>query len=116
VVKQAYEKKLLRGNKLIAARRLIEQRRRRGKGLRILHSKREKTLSSTSLIRAFEEDVDRKRILIRKAETTRNRLVFVTEAMRKLLADDNFVTLLRAESLETLPKNLAMRIDVGGAH
>jgi ParB family transcriptional regulator, chromosome partitioning protein len=43
------------------------------------------------------------------------RLVFVTEAMRKLLADDNFVTLLRAEALETLPKNLAMRIDVRGA-
>jgi ParB family chromosome partitioning protein len=41
-------------------------------------------------------------------------LIFVTEAMRKLVADDNFVTLLRAESLETLPKNLAMRIEVGG--
>jgi ParB family transcriptional regulator, chromosome partitioning protein len=115
VLQQAYEKKLLRGNKLIAARRLIEQRRRTGKGLKINHSKRERTLSSTSLIRAFQEDVDRKRILIRKAETTRRRLVFVTEAMRKLLADDNFLTLLRAEGLDTLPKNLAARIDVGGA-
>ncbi len=114
VLQQAYEKKLLRGNKLIAARRLIEQRRRRGKGLKIHQSKREKTLSSTSLIRAFQEDVDRKRILIRKAEATRSRLVFMTEAMRKLLADDNFVTLLRAEGLDTLPKNLATRIDVGG--
>src|SRR5207302_5786595 len=85
VLQQAYEKKLLRGNKLIAARRLIEQRRRRGKSLKIHQSKREKTLSSTSLIRAFQEDVDRKRILIRKSETTRSRLVFVTEAMRKLL-------------------------------
>jgi ParB family chromosome partitioning protein len=115
VLQQAYEKKLLRGNKLIAARRLIEQRRRTGKGLKINHSKRERTLSSTSLIRAFQEDVDRKRILIHKAETTRSRLVFVTEAMRKLLADDNFLTLLRAEGLDTLPKNLAARIDVGGA-
>jgi len=115
VLQQAYEKKLLRGNKLISARRLIEQRRRRGKGLKINYTKRERTLSSTSLIRAFQEDVDRKRILIRKAETTRSRLVFVTEAMRKLLADDNFVTLLRAEGLDTLPKNLALRIDVGGA-
>jgi ParB family transcriptional regulator, chromosome partitioning protein len=115
VLQQAYEKKLLRGNKLIAARRLIEQRRRTGKGLKINHSKRERTLSSTSLIRAFQEDVDRKRILIRKAATTRSRLVFVTEAMRKLLADDHFVTLLRAEGVDTLPKNLAARIDGRGA-
>ena len=34
VLQQAYEKKLLRGSKLIAARRLVEQRRRRGKGLK----------------------------------------------------------------------------------
>jgi ParB family chromosome partitioning protein len=51
--------------------------------------------------------------LIRKAEGTRNKLIFMTEAVRKLLADDNFVTLLRAESLDTLPKNLAARIDIG---
>jgi ParB family chromosome partitioning protein len=114
VLQQAYEKKLLRGNKLIAARRLIEQRRRRGKGLKINHPKRERTLSSTSLIRAFQEDVDRKRILIRKAETTRSRLIFVTEAMRKLLSDDNFVNLVRAEGLDTIPKNLGARIDIGG--
>ena len=113
VLQQAYEKKLLRGNKLIAARRLIEQRRRQGKGLKINHNRRERTLSSTSLIRAYQEDVDRKRILIRKAETTRSRLVFVTEALRKLLADDNFVNLLRAEGLDTLPNNLAARIHAG---
>src|SRR3954465_13497991 len=35
ILQQAYEKKLLRGHKLIAARRLVEQRQRRGKGLRI---------------------------------------------------------------------------------
>jgi ParB family chromosome partitioning protein len=112
VLQQAYEKKLLRGHRLIAARRLIEQRRRRGKGIKIHQNKRDKTLSSAALIRAYQQDVDRKRLLIRKAETTRNRLIFMTEAMRKLLTDDNFVTLLRAEGLDTLPKNLAARIEV----
>jgi ParB family transcriptional regulator, chromosome partitioning protein len=117
VLQQAYEKNLLRGHKLIAAKRLIEQRQRRGKGLRInggLNGKRrERPLSSNALIRAYQEDVDRKRLLIRKAGTTRNRLVFVTEAVRKLLIDENFVTLLRAEGLDTLPRNLAARIEVG---
>ena len=67
-------------------------------------------MSSTALIRAYREDVDRKRVLIRKSNATRDRLIFITEAMRKLLSEENFVTLLRAESLDTLPKNLAERI------
>jgi ParB family chromosome partitioning protein len=114
VLQQAYENKLLRGRKLIAAKRLIEQRRRRGKGLRINgRHKRDRTLSSNSLIRAYREGVDRKRLLIRKANSTRDRLIFVTEALRKLLADENFVTLLRAEGLDTLPQNLAERIRTG---
>jgi len=75
--------------------------------------RRERPLTSNALIRAYQEDVDRKRILIRKAETTRNRLVFMTEALRKLLGDENFVTLLQAEGLDTLPRNLAGRIDIG---
>ena len=69
--------------------------------------RREQPLSSNALIRAYREDVDRKRVLIRKAKATRNRLIFVTEAMRKLFDDENFVTLMRAEGLDTLPKNLA---------
>jgi hypothetical protein len=64
-------------------------------------------------LEAYQEDVDRKRLLIRKAETTRNRLIFVTEAVRKLLIDENFLTLLQAEGLDTLPRNLAARIEVG---
>jgi len=114
ILQQAYEKKLLRGHKLMAARRLVEQRQRRGKGLKIngqVSKRRERPLSSTALIRAYQEDVDRKRLLIRKAETTRNRLMFVTEALRKLFVDENFVTLLRAEGIDTLPRNVALRLE-----
>jgi hypothetical protein len=52
-LQQAYERKLLREHKLIAAKRLIEQRRRRGKRLQI--NRRQKTLSSTALLRAHRE-------------------------------------------------------------
>jgi ParB family transcriptional regulator, chromosome partitioning protein len=113
VLQQAYEKKLLRGHKLIAAKRLIEQRRRKGKRLRINVNRREKTLSSTALLRAYREDVDRKRLLIQKANATRSRLIFLTEAIRKLISDENFVTMLRAEGLDTLPQNLADRLREG---
>lgn len=110
ILQQAYEKKLLRGRKLMIAKRLIEQRRRRGKGFKINGQKSDQSLSSSALIRAYRQDVDRKRVLIRKANATRDRLIFITEAMRKLFAEENFITLLRAEGLETLPKNLGDRI------
>jgi ParB family chromosome partitioning protein len=57
VLQQAYENKLLRGRKLMTAKRLIEQRRRRGKGFKIGGQKREQPLSSTALIRAYREGV-----------------------------------------------------------
>lgn len=109
-LQQAYENKLLRGRKLILAKRIIDQRRRRGKGLQADRSRGgQPPLSSTALIRAYREDADRKRVMIRKAEATRDCLIFITQALRALFADENFVTLLRAEGLETLPKNLAER-------
>jgi ParB family transcriptional regulator, chromosome partitioning protein len=113
-LQQAYENKLLRGRKLLIVKRLIEQRRRRGKGLRTTVAKREQTLSSAALLRVYREDADKKLLLVRKAQATRDRLVFVTEALRKLLEDEHFVTLLRAEALDTLPRNLADRFQPAG--
>jgi ParB family chromosome partitioning protein len=113
-LRQAYEKKILRGRKLLIVRNIIEQRRRRGKTLP-KRSARSASLSTAALIRTYQEDAERKRLLIRKAGATRDRLVFVTEALRRLLADESFVNLLRAEGLDTLPRNLAARMQGRGA-
>jgi ParB family chromosome partitioning protein len=114
-LQQAYEKNILRGRKFLAAKRLVERRRRRGRPSRNSGNKTEQqTVSSNSLIRTYREDVDRKRLLIRKANATRDKLIFVMEAIRKLLADENFVTLMRAEGLESLPSNLADRLRASG--
>ena len=43
---------------------------------------------------------------IKKAELAQGRLLFVTEAFRALRSDENFLTLLRAESLEAMPTYL----------
>src|ERR1035441_5404979 len=51
ILQQAYEKKLLRGHKLIAARRLIEQRRRRGKGVQINGNRSEEHTSELQSLR-----------------------------------------------------------------
>jgi ParB family chromosome partitioning protein len=52
--------------------------------------------------------------MIKKADVTQNRLLFVVEAMRQLLADENFMTLLRAEELSTMPRPLADLIAARG--
>jgi len=113
VLHQAYEKKLLRGHRLTAVKRLVAQRQRRGKGFKPGGSGQKRTLSVDRLLRTYRDDTDKKRMLVRKAEATHGRLVFVTEALRKLLNDENFVTLLRAEGLETLPRNLGARLQQG---
>ena len=110
VLQQAYETKALRGRKLMAVKRLIAQRRRSGKTLDPGGRKRNRPLSVEALLRAYQQDTEKKRLLVQKAETTRDRLIFVTEALRKLFDDEHFVTLLRAEGLDSLPKSLGDRL------
>jgi ParB family transcriptional regulator, chromosome partitioning protein len=108
-LQKAYENGDLKGKKLATAKHLIEQRRRRGKTFGPWHRKADK-LSPSTLIRSYKQDVERKRMMMRKAEATRDRLTFVVHALRTLLADEGLVSLLRAEELDTLPRNLTVRM------
>ena len=110
VLREAYENNQLRGGRLMAAKRLVEARQQYGKGQPSADRKKKRTLSVESLIRTYQNDVEKKQVLLRKATATRNELMFITEALRKLLNDENFVTLLRAEGLATIPKNLSDRL------
>ena len=106
---QAYENNMLRGRNLLAARRLVELRQRAGKAS---HSKgsRPKSLSPENLVRVFEEDTERKRLMVKRTQATRNRLVFITEALRQLSKDESFIALLDDEDLKTMPARLAARV------
>jgi len=114
VLQEAYERKLLRGQSLLAAKRLVERRKRHGKRPATKERARARPLSVDALLRTYQQDVDKKRSIVRRAEATRNRLVFVIEALRALYAEEAFVTLLRAEGLHTLPRGLGERIHEGG--
>lgn len=108
---KAYEDKLLRGRALIAARRLAEVRKRSGKAAK-LNRLVEKGSAATpeDLVKAFQEDTERKRLMIRKTEATRNRLVFIVEALSQLSNDESFIALLEDEGLASMPNRLAERI------
>jgi ParB family transcriptional regulator, chromosome partitioning protein len=116
---KAYTEKKLRGKKLVAVRRIIEQRRRRGKQI---HDSRfgrrdgsKRPLTSESIIRVYRQEADRQKLLVKKAEVTQSRLLFIVEAIRELRDDENFANLLRAESLDSMPAFLEQRIADGMA-
>ena len=115
----AYTQKKLRGKKLAAARRLIEQREARGKKIHPKQYGRDgrnrRPLTSEALVRAYQKEADRQKLLIKKAELTQGRLLFICQAFRTLLEDDHFVTLLRAEGLETMPSYLNDSLAEGAA-
>lgn len=106
----AYERGLLKGRKLLIARKVVEARRRRGKGLDAGDARKRSPVSAEALVKAYQEDAARKRSLIKRAATTRDRLLFIVEALRRLSADQKFLDLLDDEDLGTLPQNLAERL------
>src|SRR6478736_5348077 len=111
---QAYAEKKLRGGKLVAVRRLIDQRRRRGKHLHgPIYGRRDspkRPLTSESMIRVYRQEADRQRLLIKKAEVTQNRLLFVVEAIRALRDDTEFARLLQMEKLGLMPAFLEQQL------
>jgi len=113
-LQDAYESGQLRGGQLMQARRVLQRRSALGKTLAHRPARKGASVTSSSLVRNYQHEVDRHKLLIRKADFTRQRLLFVIEALRQLLADEHFSNLLRAEGLDTLPKQLAERIWSGG--
>lgn len=109
-LRQAYESGDLKGKKLAVAQHLVEQRRRRGKSFGPGGRKGSGRVSPSTLIRTYKQDVERKRHLVRKAEVAREKLMFVVQALKTLFVDEELMALLRAEELDTLPRNLAVRI------
>ena len=110
---EAYEDKTLRGRKLLTVRRIIEARKTNGKtctsGVR---RRNDRPQTAESLVRVYRQEADRQKLLIKKAQITEHRLLVIVSALKNLLRDENFLTLLRAEELHTLPAPLAEKIQI----
>lgn len=107
----AYTEKSLRGKELLRARRLIDQRHARGKRISTGgRPKREKALNGAAVLRVYKEETARQRSLVRQARKCETKLQFVLASIRQLLADEDFVAVLRKEALDKLPQNLAEQV------
>jgi ParB family transcriptional regulator, chromosome partitioning protein len=115
---EAYEAGALKGRKLTSVRKLLDIRSRTQKqgiltgpmGPRGPARK----VTPADLLQVYQREAERQRILVKKADFAQTQLLFIVEALKDLLADEGFATLLRAEGLHTMPKALLMRVH--GAH
>jgi ParB family chromosome partitioning protein len=101
---EAYRSGDLRGAKLRAVERLIATRsgaaRAKDKGI----------VSAADLLQEYESFTDKQRALVQRASVVRERLAILTTSLKKLVCDPQFVRLLLAEGLETMPEHLMSRI------
>jgi len=108
---EAYEKKKLRGTALTTVRQLIDKRQTKGKRLRVgTYSGRKEELTTNMLIRTYRQEVERQTMMIKKAKLCEARLIFIASALGELLQDEHFSILLKAETIDSMPKYLADQI------
>ena len=101
---KAYESKQLNQFSIRTVKRLIEQRRFIGKERDNDKGKKKTRTSAERLINAFKRERQRQRRMVKNARLCDAKLAIIVTALGKLLADENFVNLLRAESLAEIPQ------------
>jgi len=109
-LQDAYEKGLLNGNKLKAAKRLVEKRRSHGKKIDDPNRIRSPKMTTAQLVKTYEEDVIRKKELINRSRRVQDKLLLLVEALRRLNSDKVYIGILEDEKLTTLPESVAERL------
>ena len=108
---KACESKQLTQAALKTIRRVMDRRRligkQRGNGPR--NAKPART-SAESLVNVYRRESQKQRLMVKKARICEAKLLFAVTALRRLMADEHFVTLLRAEDLASMPKDIWERV------
>jgi len=107
---KAYEQGQLSCVAIRMIKRLMDQRQLFGKQRKRAGEKTRSTTSSAVLISAYQKQSKKQKLLVKKARICDEKLLFLVTAFTKFLADENFINLLRAEALFTMPKILSMKI------
>jgi ParB family chromosome partitioning protein len=104
---EGYASGEFRGPKLTALRRLIQQRSRAEDTEP--GTQPAKRLSGSSLVKIYRERIEEQQRLVARAGNIREELLVIASAMKQLLADEDFRTVLDAEGLLDLPEQLSLR-------
>jgi ParB family chromosome partitioning protein len=108
----AYTQGNLKGKKLVLLKHLLEQRAIHGKLERKPYpgKKQARKLTAVQLVKTLEKEVAKNALLAKKAEFTHGVLSFVVAALRELVSNPEFVAIVKAEGMDTLPKPLEERM------
>jgi len=109
VLMEAYESKEMNQKTLTAFKRVLDQRRHFGRSYGSRRPSGGQRTTAESLVRAYRHESQRQKLMVKKAKLCEVRLLSVSAAFRVLVSDDDYINLLRAEKLETMPKFLAER-------
>jgi len=101
---KAYQSKQLNYLSLKKIKRLMDKRRLIGKHKG--DGPRTNRPSSDKIVATYKRETQKQKLMLKKSRVCEARLGFVVTAFNKLLGDEHFMTLLRAEGLETMPKFL----------
>ena len=107
---KAYEGKQLTQASIRGVRRIIQQRHFLGRARKHDSPQKRGRTTAEGLVNAYKRQVQRQKLLVKKAKICEAKLLFVINALKNLVSDDNFVNLLRAEQLTTMPDYLAERL------
>jgi ParB family chromosome partitioning protein len=66
--------------------------------------------SAAGIVETLKTESQRQRAIIRKTQICESRMAFVVGAFKRLMSDEDFTTLLRAEQLDSIPKELNEKI------
>jgi ParB family chromosome partitioning protein len=103
---EGYETGEIRGSKLQAVRKMIKDRNARNAGTPIPDVK---PLTGAALANLYKQRVRDQQRLVFKADQAKEKLLIIATIMRSLLADEDLITVLRAEKLNDMPEQLAIR-------
>ena len=109
MLEEAYQSGQLKTTQLYEAKQLLAKRRDQGPKA---NNRPKLPNSAHSLVKTYQREVERQHKMVLKAEHAQQKLLLVEQGLRTLFSDTHFVTLLRAEGLETLPQYLAERIEL----
>lgn len=113
VLMDAYSTGKIKGKKLTKVRNMLDQRMNRRRTISDSGLGRKnppRKVTAADLMRIYEREAEKQRILVKKSDYTQTKLLFIVEALKDLLTDDAFQRLLSTEGLDTMPKALTARI------
>jgi ParB family chromosome partitioning protein len=96
ILADAYERGEIRGAKLLTVQKILSDRATKTGEV-------PSAGTTQDLAREYERHTAKQRALVRRASLVHERLVALGAAFERLLSDQTFVALLRAERLESVP-------------